>query len=219
MLTETEKTLKYFCDLFGSKRMCDTYRTFEHCSKDSANQRYLVNSQVKTISFDLLTKWLYGPNSPQSADSLSITKRFFYLIEFKAGNQVGIEAKRDKLIQGVSGKINDSERTLYDVVFPNVVGFCEDNIKLRFVLVVDTKEMGISALVTTLAQLSLGQSNLNDPGLRELFNKVLPDLKANVNNPDRFDKIDIWFSELFDDYLVSHGIIDIVRISEEILSG
>lgn len=216
MSTETEKVLKYFCAKHGFARMSNIFHTFEHCSKDDANNRYLVNSHVKTINYDILTKWIHGANHPQSADSLSITKQYVYLVEFKAGNQVGIEKKRDRLIQGVSGKINDSESTLYNTVFPNIRDFNESGLRLRFILVVDTKEMGISALVTTLAQLSLGQSIMNDPTMHELFNKVLPDLKNLVNNPDRFDKIDIWFSEAFDSYLVRYGIKDIASICDSI---
>ena len=45
---------------------------------------------------------------------------------------------------------------------------------------------------------------------------ILPDLKSLVSNPDRFDKIDIWFNDLFDTYLATYQIKDVVSICNEI---
>jgi len=42
---------------------------------------------------------------------------------------------------------------------------------------------------------------------KTLFEQVLPDLKLNCVNPTHFCDIDVWYSELFDTYLSSYGVV------------
>ena len=140
-------------------------------------------------------------------DPLTFSKKYVYLIEFKAGNQVANTRKRERLIRGVLGKINDSERTIFNGICSNVEDLEINDVKLRFYLVVDVKEMGISALTLELAKLSVGAMAVRDPNIQILMNEVLPDLKDGVQIPKHFDQVDIWYSELFEEYLRAHKII------------
>ncbi len=210
MSIETEKVYHYLRNSYNTKQERNAlFVTFCSCSEDNANKRALVSSTVKCVNFDRLTKWIFKNSLPQSADSMTFSNGYLYLIEFKAGDQVWHENKRKKLIESVSGKINDSDNTLFNTVFPKIVDLEEDRIKIRFYLVVDTKEMGISSTVLTLAALSSGPSTMNDPKTKVLLQQVLPDLKSDTDQPDHFDKIDIWYSELFDAHLRAHKIVDI----------
>lgn len=186
------------------RTILDIVKTYKDCSKDDTNDRYLVNSQIKAIDFDKLTS--RKVTGKKSADSLNFANEYSYLIEFKTGDQVTNESKREKLILGVLGKINDSGNTLFTCIYPSSLDEI-DYPKIRFYLVVDSKTMGIDAYAIELAKLSNGAM---DPHLRLLYDKVLPNLISNTNNPERFDKIDIWYSDYFDSYLKRHGIGDII---------
>ena len=37
----------------------------------------------------------------------------------------------------------------------------------------------------------------------------MPNLRKNINNKNHFDKTAIWYSTIFDKYLMKHGITDI----------
>ena len=208
MSDDIRKIVVYLSDKYStSPKLSDIFHSFERCSRDEANGRSLVQSEEKCINFDRLTKWLYKLETPQSADSLTFSKKYVYLIEFKAGNQVANTGKRERLIRGVLGKINDSERTIFNGICSNVEDLEINDVKLRFYLVVDVKEMGISALTLELAKLSVGAMAVRDPNIQILMNEVLPDLKDGVQIPKHFDQVDIWYSELFEEYLRAHKII------------
>ena len=181
--------------------------SFHNCSYDITNDRFLVESNVHTINFDKLTQSIRGRPLIQSADALSLTDDYVYLIEFKSGDQTNHENKLKRLIDGVSGKINQSEETLDSFVFPKVYNNPTDYFPLRFFLVVDSVEMGIDTSISILAELSLTETTPEN--IKALFNSVLPDLKSGIKNPERFDTVDVWYSELFDKFLALHNIVDI----------
>lgn len=181
--------------------------TFQKCSWDENNNRFLVDSAVETINFDKLTLRLRGRPQKKSADSLSLADDYVNLIEFKSGDQTNHENKLRRLISGVKDKINKSEETIYSHVFPNVYDTEEEYLKLRFFLVVDSKEMGIDTAASILVGLSLGETTTE--GERILFEEILPDLKSGIVNPTRFDEVDVWYSELFEQYLDLYRIADI----------
>lgn len=198
------QTQKIVDSLYKEDRtFADIIKTYKECSKDDANNRYLVDSAIKAINFDKLTE-RKAPNR-KSADSLNFANGYSYLIEFKAGDQVSHERKREKLITGVLGKIDDSGDTLFSTIYPSVFEE-KDYPRIRFYLVVDTQTMGIHALAGALAKLS-GDTLSEKEKL--LYEQVLPDLTDKPKNPERFDEIDIWYSELFDLYLSKHKISDI----------
>ena len=212
MSIETERIFNYLSETYvGANRLSNIFHSFSFCSRDSANRISLVASTTKCINFDKLTEWIYESQPPQSADSLTFSHDYVYLIEFKAGDQVGHETKREKMIEGVIGKINDSHETIYRKIISKIETIDAENIKLRFYLVVDIKKMGISPLAATLASLSRG-SSFSDPKIAALLQIVLPDLKKGTIHPDHYDQIDIWYSELFDTYLSAHKIIDIDKM-------
>ena len=182
--------------------------SFEKCSWDDRNNRFLVNSNVETINFDKLTLRLRGRPQKKSADSLSLADDFVHLIEFKSGDQTNHENKLRKLIAGVTDKINKSDETLYSCVFPKVFDKEDEYLKLKFFLVVDSKEMGIDTTTSILAGLSVGETTSESE--KRLLSEVLPDLKSGITNPTRFDEIDVWYSELFDQYLDLYNIVDMV---------
>lgn len=178
--------------------------SFKECSYDERNDRYLVESFVKTINFDKLTKRLGHKSDRKSADSLSLTDRKVFLIEFKTGNQLNHENKISRLISGVKKKINDSEQTLYEDIFEKCLEK-SDYPTIAFYLVVDSKEIGADIYARELANLSLGDNM--SVYEKTLFEQVLPNLKLNCVNPTRFCDIDVWYSELFDTYLSSYGVV------------
>lgn len=182
--------------------------TFQKCSWDGANNRFLVKSVVETINFDKLTLRLRGRPPKKSADSLSVLNGFMYLIEFKSGDQTNHEHKLKKLILGVKDKINKSEETIYSYIFPEVFEDEKEYLKLRFFLVVDSKEMGIDTATAILADLSLGATT--NSSQKVLLEEVLPDLKSGIVNPSNFDEVDVWYSELFDMYLDLYDIRNMV---------
>ena len=183
-------------------------QSFQKCSWDNRNNRFLVDSTVETINFDQLTLRLRGRPQKKSADSLSLSDDYVYLIEFKSGDQTNHENKLNRLISGVKDKINKSDETIYSYIFPEVYSTEDDYLKLRFFLVVDSKEMGIDTAASILVGLSLGETTTE--GERVLFEQVLPDLKSGITNPTRFDEVDVWYSELFDKYLDLYHITDMV---------
>ena len=183
-------------------------QSFQKCSWDNRNNRFLVDSTVETINFDQLTLRLRGRPQKKSADSLSLSDDYVYLIEFKSGDQTNHENKLNRLISGVKDKINKSDETIYSYIFSEVYSTEDDYLKLRFFLVVDSKEMGIDTASSILVGLSLGETTTE--GERVLFEQVLPDLKSGITNPTRFDEVDVWYSELFDKYLDLYNITDMV---------
>ena len=76
-------------------------------------------------------------------------------------------------------------------------------------LIQDAEAMGIDALVRTQAELSLGTTTEQDDSLRILLTQVLPDLKAGTQNPELYDDVNIWYSDVFDEYLDRYNIKDI----------
>lgn len=216
----TDEILNYLLCTYSKERIKDLFKSYKNCSYDAVNQRYLVNSSVDSINYDLLTEWLYkGKIKPQSADTMNFSQNDIYFIEFKSGNQVKSPYKTKKLIDNVIGKINDSDHTFYSLIYPYISEQAQERIKLHFYLVVDTKEMGISAYVTTLAKLSFSTNTIQNPSVKALLEKVLSDLKSGVTFPDHFKEVGIWYSELFDSYLSAHGIksisSEIVYLSKE----
>ena len=181
--------------------------TFQKCSWDENHNRFLVNSDVTTINFDKLTLRLRGRPQKKSADSLSLADDYVNLIEFKSGDQTYHENKLRRLISGVKDKINKSEETIYSHIFPHIYNAEEDYLKLRFFLVVDSEEMGIDTAASILVGLSLGETTTE--GERVLFEEVLPDLKSGITNPTRFEEVDVWYSELFEQYLDLYRITDV----------
>ena len=174
--------------------------SFEFCSKYGDN-KYLVNSQMKTINFDKLTEWYTeSTQKPQSADSLSFNDKYVYLIEFKSGDPTTHNNKLEKLIDDVIGKINDSDATLSNL-YLEAFGNESDRLKENFCLVVDSKQMGITPLTTTLTSLSLKHNSFSSEKDRIIFEKIYPDLKLGVQEAEHYSKIEIWYSELFDQYL------------------
>lgn len=178
--------------------LADIKHSFKLCSKYAEN-KYLVENESKTINFDKLTEWLFEPK-PQSADSLSFNEECTFLIEFKSGDLTSHERKIEKLIENVTGKINDSDTTLSTLYQE---AFAEENTRLkqRFCLIVDSKQMGITPITTVLTGLSKLNNEQMNPKERTLIEKIYPDLKAGINEPEHYDKIEIWYSELFEKYL------------------
>ena len=200
-----EEKIEEFCQYLETNfPNLDTIKhTFEQCSKYGDN-KYLVNCHINTINFDKLTEWYLIPK-PQSADSLSFSKKYVYLIEFKSGDPTRHERKLEKLIVDVIGKINDSDKTLtqmYEKSFGNVA----DRLKQRFSLVVDSKIMGITAITSTLATLSLTENPSINYKEKIAFEKILPELKQGVKEKDHYDRIDIWYGEFFEDYISKYNI-------------
>lgn len=200
-----EEKIEEFCQYLETNfPNLDTIKhTFEQCSKYGDN-KYLVNCHINTINFDKLTEWYLIPK-PQSADSLSFSQKYVYLIEFKSGDPTRHERKLEKLIADVIGKINDSDKTLtqmYEKAFGNVA----DRLKQRFSLVVDSKIMGITAIASTLATLSLTENPRINYKEKIAFEKILPELKQGAKEKDHYDRIDIWYSEFFEDYISNYNI-------------
>ena len=176
----------------------DIKHTFQECSKDDNHNNSLVDSQMRTINFDKLTKWYRQP-APQSADALSFSDEFLYLIEFKAGDPTSHSRKLDKLISGVTGKINDSDETLTDMYKEAFED--ETRLEQRFCLVVDSKQMGIMPIVSTLTSLSLTNNAATSEKERILFGKVKLELEHGIASDEHYSGIEIWYSELFEQYL------------------
>ena len=218
-----EKTRNIFLYLLkeysGKQKLRDLYHTFEACSRDDNHGRNLVSSEIKCINFDRLTRWICEQNKclqRNSADSMTFSGASLYLIEFKSGDQISYELKKEKMILNVIDKINGSDQTVYENIFAKMDEPSAATVPIRFYLVVDTKEMGISAQVTIQAMLSMGASLFKDPKNNELINRILPDLRAHTDNPNHFADIGIWYSEAFDLHLMAHGIADITELQEQV---
>lgn len=182
----------------------DIVHSFEWCSRYNNGKNYLVNDQTRTINFDKLTEWVRNGNA-QSADSLSFNDGYAVLIEFKSGDPTTHERKLQKLIENVAGKINDSDDTLtllYSQCFPEAT----DRLRQKFILVVDSKKMGVTPLVTTLAGLSLNVNNSAKE--RVILEQVMPNLKSGIQHPEHYATVDVWYSELFSTYVRIHQIAD-----------
>lgn len=174
------------------------FHSYKFCSKNKSQKSYLVENLCHCVNFDLLTKWECCDGCPrQSADSMSFNDSEVFLIEFKSGNQVDNNIKYKKLLTGVSGKIIDSDLTMnliYKEAFKNDQEFLNQN----FCLVVDSKSMGIDQLGVTLAQLSIKENAKPDQRIVQM----LHDIQMAVDViPNHYNKIEIWYSQLFDLYL------------------
>lgn len=136
MADNKEKILASLDSAF-SYRLKDILHTFERCSIDKANGRYLVSNQTKAINYDKLTEWLDKRQGIKSADAMTMANHFVYFIEFKSGDQTRPEPKKEKLIRNVSDKINDSANTLLSLIYP-IADIPETEYeKIRFYLVVE----------------------------------------------------------------------------------
>lgn len=189
---------KYLCAKYPNLK--DIVKSFELCSAYNNKTMFLVNSQVKTINFDKLTKWAGRTNGVKSADSLSFSDNHVYLIEFKSGDPTTAEKKFEGLIENVIDKINDSNDTLVELYKESSV----DGLDHIFCLVIDSKKIGINPLVNTLIERSL--INNNNIYQKQMLAQLQPNLKAGVHNPNNYSKIEIWYSEIFDTYLQAREI-------------
>lgn len=216
MTEETIKVFYFLCAAFkGLSKFRTVFKSFKDCSRDSANRRYVVNSAVKAINFDKVTRKLYRNNYPRSADAMTFSGNSIFLIEFKSGDQVVGIYSTQRLTREVTEKINGSEQTLYSKVFANIQNLDTNSIKLRFYLVVDVEAMGISALARTQAKLALGAATGEGDKLAVLLKHVLPDLRKETRNPDHYEDVDIWYSDFFDRYLEKYNIKDIEALVNE----
>lgn len=180
----------------------DIVKTFEWCSRHENSN--LVNDQTLTLDFDKFTEWVRN-GDVKSADSLSFNNGYAVLIEFKSGDPTTHDRKLQKLIENVSGKINDSDDTLtllYSQSFPGTT----DRLKQKFFLVVDSKKMGVTPLVSTLVGLSLKANNNTKE--RVILEQVMPNLKSGIEHPEHYATVDVWYSELFSTYVRIHQITD-----------
>lgn len=180
----------------------DIIKTFEWCSRHESGS--LVDDKTLTLDFDRFTEWVRHGDA-KSADSLSFNDGYAVLIEFKSGDPTTHERKLQKLIANVAGKINDSDDTLtllYSQSFPGTA----NRLKQKFFLVVDSKKMGVTPLITTLVGLSL-KSN-NNAKERAILEQVMPNLKSGIQHPEHYAAVDVWYSELFSTYVRIHHITD-----------
>lgn len=201
MDTKIDVFVRYLYDCYTN--LGDIVKSFEWCSRHQNG--YLVNDQTLTLDFDKFTEWACV-SGVKSADSLSFTDDHAILIEFKSGDPTTHDRKIEKMIDSVSGKINDSDDTLtqlYGQCFPGET----ERIKQKFFLVVDSKKMGIAPLVTTLAGLSL-KANHNEKE-KAILEKVMPNVKNAIQHPEHYDKVDVWYSDLFSTYLRIYQISDL----------
>ena len=210
MIAENQLILDYLQrERFSSSTKLEhIYKTFKECSKDDANKRYLVTSQVKAIKFEKLTEWICA-NNRKAADAMTFTDSNIILIEFKAGDRTKGPWTKEKLIKSVIGKINDSDTTIYHDIVDNIDKLNSSDVRIAFYLVVDAVEMGIDSRSAVLLRLALGSQGLQDEKLEYLINQLLPVLKDSTSNPEHFAEIDIWYSDIFDTYLQEYGIVDI----------
>lgn len=208
MEPKIEKFVTYLYDAYP--RLQDIVKSFQLCSSYNKGKAYLVTNPTKAINFDKLTEWVYGAkNAPcKSADSLTFNDTSLFLIEFKSGDQTTHERKLEKLIEGVTGKINDSDDTISKLYAQQSVGD-ESRLPQRFYLVVDSKKMGINPIITTLTSLSLiGNSNEKE---RVIWERIKPDLKKGIKEPNHYIDVDVWYSDIFSDYIQKYGIENVKR--------
>ncbi len=184
--------------------------SFKKCSKYN-NDNYLVDCEMKTISFDKLTEWYFKHQRiPKSADAMSFSNdNSICFIEFKSGDQTRPERKLQKLISGVAGKINDSDSTISSM-YAEAFNNSEDRLNQKFYLVVDSKAMGINKFTYTLSKLSMKNNSSLKENEKIMYEKVMGNLKEETDFPDHFSKIDVWDSQLFEKYLELEGITDFV---------
>ena len=183
------------------ERLIDIKHSYKECSKYGSGE-HLVNSEKRTINFDKLTEWYAPPGEkPCSADSMSFSDDCLYLIEFKSGDLTKSERKLEGLISNVADKINDSDSTLtslYEETFEDK----KNRLEQKFCLVVDSKQLGIVPLTAVLVSLSTAR-NVKE---KVLLEKVRPNLKEAIANPDHYSDVEIWYSEIFDQYINTKNI-------------
>ena len=201
-----EKIDKFIHFLFMQyPNLKDIIKTFKWCSRYEDGKKYLVSDEHLTIDFDKFTEWMYHP-PVKSADTLSFNKDYLIFIEFKSGDQTKHPNKLSKLIEGVQGKINDSDDTM-TMLYKQCFSESNDRLKQKFFLVVDSKEMGINPLITTLVGLSQRNNPNPNPKERILLEQVTPDLKQNIKNKDHYETVGIWYSEIFSQYIAAEKIL------------
>ena len=203
-MTDVESFVSYL--LNNHPNFSSIIKTFEQCSKDDQNNRYLVDDKTKCIDFDDLTEWTAGRgNKPNSADSLCFSENQAFLIEFKTGNPMTHPNKYNRLIANVADKITDSDNTLSALYQNAFNGVGRSRIKQNFFLVVDSARMGADPLAITLAQLSARNNSNPDPLITRIQNGVL----SLVPSSNNYYKIELWYSAIFSSYIKAYGIIDI----------
>lgn len=208
MKTEVEVFKTFLTNKYSNLK--DINISFKECSKYN-NVNYLVDSEIKTIRFDKLTEWYFKHQQiPKSADAMSFSDdNSICFIEFKSGDQTRPERKLQKLISGVVGKINDSDSTLSSLYF-EAFSNSEDRLNQKFYLVVDSKAMGINKFIYTLSKLSMKNNSSLKENERIIYEKVVKDLREEVDSPEHFSKVDVWDSQLFEKHLALEGIKDLV---------
>lgn len=184
-------------------------KSFEDCSKYGDKKQYrLVSNETQCIDFDKLSEWEAKPNpKPKSADSLCFNDTSLFLIEFKSGDQVKHTDNIPDFIDGVSGKIKDSDNIVFNInktIFDDPTEYLDQ----QFYLVVDSKSMGINPYLATLAKLSLQDNPYLNKSHERLFVDVLPKLNKDDDNQRHYSDIDVWYSEIFDTYLEKYSITD-----------
>lgn len=127
--------------------------TVSECSKDTTNQRVLVNSDVKVVNFDKVKEYYRDENNldstPSSADSLLLSPEGQEVfVEFKAGgvNEKDLLTKIYDSVIIYSNLMNQSPKCLSD--------------KGTFIVVYD-KEREKKANPSTVAKAELGVALLN----------------------------------------------------------
>ena len=210
MERENRLIFNYLHEEFGTNRLSSIYQSFKDCSKDRNSGTNLVSNQTKTINFDKLVKWLYKNVQPKSADSLSFSRNWVYLIEFKKGNCTKGDTRR-RILQSAEEKIVDSERIILEKLAKPVPEIEEANVRLKFFLVVTAKEVGPNAEVYILAKLSEGAKylSLEEEEMVSRINEIKEEM---MKRNSSYDDIDLWYSDVFDLYLQKEGIEDITKI-------
>lgn len=207
MDAKIEIFIQHLCTDHANLR--DIVKTFEWCSRHQNGN--LVNDQTLTLDFDKFTEWVRNGDL-KSADSLSFNDGYAVLIEFKSGDPTTHERKLQKLIENVAGKINDSDDTL-TLLYRQCFSAPTDRLRQKFFLVVDSKKMGVTPLVSTLVGLSLKANN--NAKERAILEQVLPNLKSGIQHPEHYATVDVWYSELFSAYIRIHQITDFVISQSE----
>lgn len=201
MDAKIERFIKHLYSTYP--RLQDIVQSFEKCSKYNNGKSFLVSDQTAAVNFDKLTEWICEAGAAcKSADSLCYNDSSIFLIEFKSGDQTTHEKKIELLIDGVAGKINDSDDTL-TLLYPED----ENRLPQRFYLVVDSKKMALNPMIATLTSLSL-INNKNEKE-RIIWETIKPNIKKSIKKPEHYIDIDVWYNELFSTYIQAYNILDV----------